>query len=179
MANQCSSAEVFPALPSGWFAAKFCAWFIAFECAYFFIPDDFLRDVVYHRFLVNPCVAIIQWLSPHEAVTGQQNFLLAPHANLEIVRGCDGAGAMFLLAAAMLAFRASPLHKSRGLVFGVALLAALNYGRIVGLYFLSAYASHHFLLVHSYLAPSFIIVLSCFVFAIWARRSPRPRRAAK
>lgn len=175
MATDIASPKVFtdpPRLPVGWFAAKFCAWFIAFECAYFFIPDHFLRDVIYHRFLVEPAVWLIQLLSPQEQVTGRDNLLLAPHSTLEIVRGCDGAGAVFLLAAAILAFKAPGPLKVQGLVLGTGLLVALNYARIVGLYFLSAHASGAFLVVHSYLAPTFIILLSCCAFAVWMRKVP-------
>ena len=175
MATHSVSAQVAtapPRQPLGWFAAGFCAWFMAFECAYFFIPDEFLRDVIYQRFLVAPSIWLIHVLSPAELVTGRQNLLLAPHGNLEIVRGCDGAGAVFLLAAAMLAFRAPSLRKLQGILLGVALLVVLNYARIVGLYFLSAHASGAFLIVHSYLAPTFIILLTCCVFALWMRTVP-------
>ncbi len=168
--NQGSAQKPSPSLlPTVWFACKLCLLFISFEWAYFLIPDHVLRDVIYHRGLVNPCAAFITLLNANELVTAQQNFLLAPAARLEIVRGCDGAGVIFLLAAAMLAFTCSSRAKFWGLLIGIVFMLLVNYGRIVGLYFIAAYKSQWFALVHSYLAPTFIILLGCLVFAVWAR----------
>ncbi len=171
MANKLGSANlsVFPSLPRTYgFLAKFCAIFLACEYAYFKIPDTYLRELVYHYLLVRPCVALINFLNPGEQLIGQHNLLVSAQANLEIVRGCDGAGTLFLMAAAILAYSCSIKHKLQGLACALLALALLNYLRIVGLYFIAAYADDWFELVHVYLAPTFIILLGCAVFAFWA-----------
>lgn len=180
MASNMDSARALPIglRPPGsmrqlsWFLAKFCGIFFACEYAYFKIPDTYLREVVYHQLLVRPCVALINFISPGEHIIAQQNFLVSATANLEIVRGCDGAGTIFLMAAAILAYSCSIKDKLQGLFCAVLALALLNYLRIAGLYFLAALANHWFELVHVYLAPTLIILLGCVFFAYWA---PAPR----
>jgi exosortase family protein XrtM len=139
-----------------------------FHFAYFSIPDLVFREILYYRGLGSVCSELIHWLAPLEGVSAVHNHVLSPRADLEIVRGCDGAGALFLIVAAILAFPANFKRKLLGLGVGVLLMYGLNLGRIVGLYFIIAYQRDWFDLVHTYLAPTLIIVLACLYFAWWA-----------
>ena len=56
--------------------------------------------------------------------------------SVEIAQGCDAFRICALLAAAMLAFPATWKQKAVGLVLGLAWLNALNFVRMVGLYFI-------------------------------------------
>lgn len=78
----------------------FLGCYAAFHYAYFQIPDDMLREV-YNRGLGTICADLINLLSPMERVSAFQNRLVSPQATLEIVRGCDGAGALFLVISAI------------------------------------------------------------------------------
>lgn len=154
---------------ASWFGVKFCGVFLFFEYAYFKISDDFLRDIVYHQYLVAPCAAVIHLLAPSESVIAQQNLLFSTKTSLEIVRGCDGAGTIFLLLAAILAYASPFKAKLIGLFGGLLALMLVNYVRIIGLYFISAYANNWFTPVHSYIAPTLIILLGCVFYAVWAQ----------
>jgi exosortase family protein XrtM len=123
--------------------------------------------VYYHGFGVL-CAQLIHFFAPLEQILAVHNHLQSPRADLEIVRGCDGAGALFLLMAAILAFPAPFKRKLKGVVLGVLLMYSLNLIRISGLYFVVAYHKDWFLLVHTYLAPTLLIVLACLFFAWWA-----------
>lgn len=136
--------------------------------AYFRLPDDVLRDVVYYHGLGAISAQLIHLLAPLEQVSAVQNHLLSPRADLEIVRGCDGAGTLFLMIAAISAYPASVKRKLIGLLFGVLLMYSLNLARISGLYFVIAYHHDWFQLIHTYFAPTLIIAVASLFFAWWS-----------
>ena len=144
--------------------------------AYFKIPDELFREVIYNQGLVAPCTNLIHWIFPDERVSAVENHLVSSRADLEIVRGCDGAGALFLVIAAILTFPATFRRKLIGLGLGILLMYGLNLVRITGLYFLIAYQRDWFPLVHTYLAPTLIILLACLFFAWWAFGTSRAIR---
>ena len=154
----------------------FLGIYTACHYGYFSIPDDVFRDVVYRKGLGMPCTNLIHWLAPLEGVSAVQNHLVSPRADLEIVRGCDGAGALFLVVAAIFSFPETFRRKLIGLGLGILLMYGLNLVRITGLYFLIAYQRDWFPLVHTYLAPTLVILLACLFFAWWAFGTSRAIR---
>jgi exosortase family protein XrtM len=152
----------------------FLGFYGIFHTLYFGLPDEVLRDVVYYRGISVFCSQLIHLIAPLEQVSAVQNHLQSPHADLEIVRGCDGAGALFLVMAAILAFPASVKRKIIGLVLGVGLMYSLNLIRISGLYFVVAYHNDWFTVIHTYLAPTLLIIIACLFFAWWAWGSSTP-----
>jgi hypothetical protein len=151
------------------FLLMFSLFFSLFEFLYFIIPDAFLSGVIYHHGLVLPSAAIIQFLHPTEQVIAAHNILSSRGFSLEVVRGCDGAGIIFLLTAAILAFPASVKNKIFGIVTVSSLFIILNFIRIVGLYFVMSYKSQWFAPLHTYFIPTFIIILGCLFFAVWVQ----------
>jgi exosortase family protein XrtM len=156
----------------------FLGWYGAFHYAYFQIPDDVFREL-YHRGLGTLCADLINLLAPMERVSAVQNRLVSPQADLEIVRGCDGAGALFLLISAILAFPSTITRKWIGIGLGVSLMYGLNLIRISGLYFVIAHHRDWFQLIHTYLAPTLIIVIGCLFFAGWAAGALRSADAPR
>ena len=135
---------------------------------YFKIPDGLFMNVIYYHGVVTICADLINMISPWEQVLAQQNHLLSAKANLEIVRGCDGAGVLFLVVAAIIAFPSTWRRKLIGLLLGIGLIYLLNLLRISILYFVIAYQPNWFLLVHVYLAPTLMVLVGCCYFAWWA-----------
>ena len=152
---------------------QFIGFYGVFHYAYFLVPDEIFREVIYYRGVGLVCADMVNSFFPLEDVTAVQNHLISSRANLEIVRGCDGAGALFLVIAAILAFPSTLGRKAIGLVLGVLLMYSLNLVRIGGLYFVVAYHRDWFQVVHTYLAPTLIIALGCLFFAWWAFTSSR------
>ena len=146
----------------------FLGFYGLFHTLYFGLPDEVLRDVVYYRGIGVFSSELIHLIAPMEQVSAVHNHLQSPQADLEIVRGCDGAGTLFLVMAAILAFPTSIKRKLVGLALGVLLMYSLNIARISGLYFVVAYHNDWFNLIHTYLAPSLLIVIACLFFAWWA-----------
>jgi len=137
-----------------------------FHTLYFSIADTTLAQV-YH-YVVTPSASVINFILPSEQVTVSQNALISSRAHLEVVRGCDGIGVMMLIISAILVFSTSLKHKIAGLIAGVVLVYLLNLIRIIGLYFIVVFQRDWFLPVHSYLAPTLIILLCSLFFMHWA-----------
>ena len=138
------------------------------------IPDAVLGHFVYHNVVVSIAANTINLFAPTEHVSTLHNKLVSSQASLEIVRGCDGAGTIFLLIAAMIAFTASVKHKFIGVSLGLLLLYILNESRIICLYFILAYKRGWFQVVHTYYAPTLIIIISSLFFMWWAMLSMTP-----
>lgn len=158
------------------FLALFAGFYGCLHVSYFQIPDELLRNVIYHWGLVRIDAALIDFMAPAERVTAVQNHLISARANLEIVRGCDGSGAVFLIISAVLAYPAALSRKLLGVIAALVLMYGLNLLRIVGIYFVVAYHPDWFLPAHTYFAPTLIVILGCVFFAWWAlwasRRQP-------
>lgn len=155
--------------PSVAFIVLFALIYVVFYALYHMVPDTVLADVVYRWGINEPAVAVIDLLAPGEGVRVEGHRILSPRVALEIVRGCDGSGAFFLAAAAMLAFRASLSYKLLGVAAAFALIFVLNEARVIGLYFAVAYRPAWFTPLHSYVIPTFLIAAICLLFVVWAR----------
>jgi exosortase family protein XrtM len=143
-----------------------CYWF--FNHIYFLIPDQTYSDVIYHYGVVLLCADLINAFAPPEQVAAVQNHLISAHADLQIIRGCDSAGVLFLMISAVLAFPAKWSKKPLGLLLGIALIYCLNIVRVTGIYFLVAYHQEWFEFVHVYLAPALMTIVAFIFFAWWA-----------
>lgn len=146
----------------------FVGCYALLDYGYFKIPVDLFMKVIYYHGVVAVCADLINMIAPLEQVLAQQNHLLSTKANLEIVRGCDGAGVLFLVVSAIVAFPSTWRRKLIGLLLGISLIYLLNLLRISALYFIIAYQPGWFLLVHTYLAPTLMIIVGCCYFTWWA-----------
>jgi exosortase family protein XrtM len=138
------------------------------DYGYFKIPVELFVNVIYYHGVVAICADLINWLAPLEVVFAKQNHLLSAKADLEIVRGCDGAGVLFLVVSAVLVFPSGLKRKLIGLLLGFALIYSLNLLRIFALYFVIAYQPGWFQLIHTYIAPTLMVIFGCCYFAWWA-----------
>lgn len=142
--------------------------YVLLDYGYFKIPVELFANVIYYHGVVAICADLINMIAPLEQVLPQRNHLISAKADLEIVRGCDGAGVLFLVVSAVLVFPSGLKRKLLGLLLGIGLIYSLNLLRISALYFIIAYHPDWFQLIHSYVAPTLMVVLGCFYFAWWA-----------
>jgi exosortase family protein XrtM len=154
---------------NAWFQFMlFVGCYVLLDYCYFIIPIDLFQNVIYYHGVVAVCGDLINFFVPLEQVIAQKNHLLSAKADLEIVRGCDGAGVLFLLLAAILAFPASIARKLTGIALAIGLIYSINILRIGLLYFVIAYKADWFMLIHTYVAPTFMVLVGCGYFAYWA-----------
>jgi exosortase/archaeosortase family protein len=91
--------------------------------------------------------------------------------SVQIAPGCDAYRICALLGSAILAFPARWKTKAIGLFFGLLWLNALNFVRIVGLYFIGALYNPYFQDSHEVYFPIFLICMTIAAWMIWVRRA--------
>lgn len=149
------------------FLLLFTGFYCLFHFLYYQIPDAVLKNVVYHYGIAQVSAWLINFLSITEHVHVVQHKLISSQASLEIVRGCDGSGLLFILSAAMLAFPGKWRLRILGALIAIGMTYVFNSLRILLLYYVVAYESQWFTLVHSFLAPTFLIVVATLFFSGW------------
>jgi exosortase family protein XrtM len=163
----------------GWqFLLLFVALYLAMYVAYVLLPDAMLRDKIFSYGITYPAKAVLNWLFPGERAVALENQLRSARAHLSIVRGCDGAGVVFLLIAAIVAYRAAWMATLLGTAGAIGLIYLVNEMRIVALYFVQSYRPLWFMTVHVYFIPSLMILVAAIYFMWWAARcEDAPRQA--
>lgn len=156
------------------FVALFVALYLVFHGLYLLVPDKLLRETLYPNLVGSVSVLMINGIEPNANARAEMNSVKSRRAQLDIVRGCDGSGVVFIVAAATLAFATSVRRKLIGLGLGLVLVYVINQIRIVGLYFVVANRVEWFPFLHTYLAPTLIIVLVCLYFSWWTRWAGQP-----
>ena len=141
----------------------------ALHYGYHRIPDQVLRGTIYPTVIGNLAADTINTLTPDRKVRAIENSILSSKAKLNIVRGCDGSGVLFMLVAAILGFGAHWRKTLVGLALGVAIVYLINQVRIVGLYYVIEHNRLWFPPVHTYYAPTLIILLISIYFLFWTR----------
>ena len=91
--------------------------------------------------------------------------------SFSVVRGCDGIEAMALFVSALLVFPAKWLHKLKGLIFGVAILFAINLLRIISLFLTGIYFPKAFEFMHVEFWQVFFILLAIGLWLFWIKWS--------
>lgn len=149
------------------FALRMLAWYGLFHVLYFRLPIPFLHDQLYPTLFGHPSAVLIELMSADEAVTVTANRIASPRAILEIVRGCDGSGVLFLITAAILSFPASWKARAWGVGLAAALVYGLNLARLVGLFFIAVYRQSWFLSLHTYFIPTLLILAIALFYLRW------------
>lgn len=121
---------------------------------------------------VRPSTALISVLTPSEGVTSFKNLILG-HTTIVVGQGCDGLDGLMLLISAILAFPVAWQRRLVGLLVGVPLLYSCNLMRITGLYYTRRYWPLHFRFVHEVVGQTFIVMVGCCFFLLWAGSSSR------
>jgi len=150
------------------FALVFLLVFSLLHFAYQSSPGDMAEHLVIDVATVHPSAALINFIDAGKQAVASGHRIVSPQGSLSILNGCEGTEVLFLLAAAILAFPASWENKAKGILMGTCLVYCLNQARIVALFFASQQSRHWFDMLHGYIAPSLIIVLSALYFLWWA-----------
>jgi exosortase family protein XrtM len=148
-----------------WFPLAYVAFYLVYLC----VPDSVLSTFVYRYTINEPAAFFIRLLASDVVLRVEQHRILAPGMTLEIVRGCDGSGAFFLAAAAILAVGARLRVTLLGLTSAAITVFVLNEARVIALYFTAIYRPAWFTTLHVYLIPLLMIVMLGMLFSVWLR----------
>ncbi len=114
-----------------------------------------------------------------EGATSQGTSINSSRYNINIAHGCDAIEPAALFVAAVLAFPASFRSKFPALFAGTSLLLVINLIRIISLFYTGIYWPAAFETMHVDVWQPAFIVLSLFLWTLWAlwATKPRPRPA--
>ena len=98
-----------------------------------------------------------------------REMILSPEFSISIARGCDALEAMGLFASALLSFPARWKHKLIGFFAGIAILFALNIGRIISLYLTGVHFPKAFEFMHVEVWQGIFILFALGLWIFWIR----------
>ena len=150
---------VFMALQAGWEAAR----------------GSWVERLWVHRLTVHSATLVINLLTPEVKAVPQGARIVAPGGGLNVLFGCEGTDAVFLLTAALLVFPLPLRLRLTGLLAGLAWVFALNQLRIVALFYAFRSDSRLFDLLHTTAAPLLMVVLTGLFFQLCLQRAAASR----
>lgn len=150
-----------------WFVALFILIFTVLQSGYSACRGTALERLVIDTATVRPSVAVINALFPNEQAQVDGNRIVSPYGSLSILNGCEGVESLFLLLAAIIAYRACWRRTLIGVLAGTVFIYFMNQLRIVALFYALHFRSSWFEGLHSYVAPTLIIVLAAGFFLMW------------
>jgi exosortase family protein XrtM len=152
------------------FAGWFFMGFASLQAGYSYCLAEPLKIALVKLFTLNPSAVLINLFTPHEQVLVKHQLLLSPYAGLAVQKGCEGMEGVFLLCAAIAAFRTTLRQKLMGALAGLVIIMALNVSRLVSLYYVLRFEKMAFGLLHGYLWPGVIVLGGALYFLWWAER---------
>ncbi len=153
------------------FALLFLCLFALLQLVYQQLKGSVVSQAVVSVLAVQPSVAVINTLAPEEKVTAQDNRLVSPKVRLSVLDGCEGTETIFLLFAALLAYRTGWRQTLIGMGLGIGLVFVLNTFRITSLYFALRYYRSWFDALHGLIWPVVIILALGLYFLWWSSPS--------
>ena len=163
-----------PRVPGGGHTRRvvlFLMIFLSLNFLYYLGRGGPVERLVLDVMTVIPAVTLINTLTPAEQVAAEGHRLVAPQATLSVLGGCEGIESIFLVIAALGAFRLGWKDTVLGMIVGTLFIYALNLLRIAGLYYVFRYQRDAFDIAHAYIGSTVIIVMGCLFFLFWVNRS--------
>lgn len=112
-------------------------------------------------------------LHPHVVVVGNMIIDDATHIGVTILPGCNAVEACGLLVAAMLSFPTRWKERLLGSIIGTLAVQAVNFLRILSLFFLAGWDQTAFDFAHRYVWQALIMLDVLIAWLIWVRRLAR------
>jgi exosortase H (IPTLxxWG-CTERM-specific) len=128
----------------------------------------FVRDGLvapWTRFNATASAALASLCGVETTATG--TFVQSGSARLNIQGGCNGAHALLILLASVLAFPAPWGRRLIGAVVGTLAVLGFNLIRLVNLIAVARYSPDHLELFHIYIWQTLIVLIALVVFLVW------------
>ena len=152
---------------------SFALFFLVMQWGYQAASGTVIEHILIDEATVKPSAALINQLAPNARVRSHGAQLTSPNIRLSILNGCEGMESLFLMIAAILAYRCRWKDKLIGLTLGTLLIYGLNQLRIVGLYFALRQDQGLFAAIHGYIGPTLIIAIGVLFFTWWTQWTMR------
>ena len=123
-----------------------------------------IKNILARQMNAVVAAAIIQTLTPAEEVRADGGVLVGVRGRVDIKNGCEGFEVILILAAIILAYPLGWRMKVAGLLLGSLVLYAVNLGRIVSLFYISAIRPEWFDPAHTLVWQIIMILLAVAIF---------------
>ena len=165
-----------------WRLVFFLAAFAALQGLYETAKGTWVERLIIDYATVQTAAWLIDTLDPSVGVEPVGPRLRAPGGGLNILNGCEGTEAAFLMIAAMLVAPLSLRARLGGLLAGTLVVFVLNQARVVALFYAFRSDKAVFDMLHGIVAPLLLIVAAAAFFVVWLNRyavSPDAAAAAR
>jgi exosortase/archaeosortase family protein len=152
----------------------FLAAFACLQLAWQACRGSAVERVIVHDCTVEPAALLVNLLTPAVRARAAGSTLQAAGGGLNILNGCEGLEALFLLYAAFLAAPLPWRARLRGALLGTLLVFAINQARIVALFYAARTDADLFGFLHAQAAPIAVIVLVGGYFYAWLEYARAP-----
>ena len=156
-----------------WRALAFLLVFAALSIAWTAARDSSFASAVVHQGTVRPAAWIINLLTPAAQARAVDSTIRAPGGGINILNGCEGLDALFLLIAAFCAAPLSPRTRAAGLLIGLVVVFAVNQARILALFYAYRAEPALFQPLHGTVLPIAVVLLVSGYFHAWLRVAER------
>lgn len=156
-----------PSLGLPWRALGFVMTFTVLQLAWQSLRGTRVEYFVIHSCTVRPAALLADLLTPGVHARAVGFSLQAPQGGLNILNGCEGIGALLLLAAA---FTVAPLAwrpRLNGLALGTLVVFLVNQARILLLFYVYRADPTLFDSLHALITPIVLVALVCCYFHAW------------
>jgi exosortase/archaeosortase family protein len=150
-----------------WRSAVFASIFAILQLAWQQLQSTAVERILVQDVTVGSAAALVNFLTPTVQARAAGTTVRARGGGLNIVNGCDGTEALFLLAAA---FVVAPLPWPRrigGFLVGLPVLFVVNELRILALFYANRDDAALFDLLHATVTPILVVLLVAGYFYVW------------
>lgn len=160
-------------LPFAWRAVSFAAVFSVLQLSWQGLSGGRVEHFVIHTCTVRTAALLADLLTPGVQAAASNDVLQASGERLNILNGCDGLEALFLVIAA---FAVAPLAwrwRLGGMAVAVPVVFVVNQARILTLFYAFRASPPLFDALHATVTPVAVVVLMCCYFYAWLAHASR------
>lgn len=150
-----------------WRLVFFLAVFATLQGLYEAAKGGWVERLVIDHATVQTAAWLIDTVDPSVGVESAGPRLRAPGGGINVLNGCEGTEAVFLMVAAMLVAPLSLRARLTGLLAGTLVVFVLNQARVVALFYAFRSDKAVFDMLHGIVAPLLLIIAASAFFVVW------------
>jgi exosortase family protein XrtM len=154
-------------------AVLFLCVFAGLHLGYQSLRGTAVERLVVDTLTVRPAAWLVTKFTPRLDAVADGPTLRSPAGSLNVRAGCEGTEVLFLLIAALVVSPADWKRKPLGMLLGAVLVLALNQARILALFYSLLRDRELFDLLHAYVLPVALIVVTGIFFYWWTEGGTR------
>lgn len=157
-------------------SAAFLITFALLQTAYSMGQGGWVEQLIVERITVGTAAMLLAHFDPMVQAVAAGPRLIAPGGGINVLAGCEGTDALFLMVGAMIVAPISWPGRLIGVVASCLFIMAVNQLRVLSLFYAFRSDRALFDLLHGFVTPALLILAAGLFFigwlSLWRRRSP-------